>query len=172
MMFRKRTPKMPHKYLLKEFEEFARSGNKADLLMQHVSQRIHMHIPRYNWVGFYLIDKKDPFALTLGPYTGSFTPSPNLSLDQGLCGSAVTTRRVMIVDDVAESPDYLKASDLVKSQISVPVMANGRVVGVFNIESYFRATFKPAQERDFAEACAKVVGKSLEKTMVPDLVNV
>jgi L-methionine (R)-S-oxide reductase len=165
MVCRKRTPKMPHKYLLKEFEDFARSANKVELLMQHVSQRIHMHIPRYNWVGFYLLDKKDPYTLLLGPHTGSFTPNPKISLDQGISGSAVSTRRTMIVDDVSESADYIKVSDLVKSQISVPVIANTRVVGVFNIESYFRASFKADVERNFAEACAKVVGKCMEKTM-------
>ena len=163
---------MPHKYLLKEFEEFARSASKAETLMQHVSQRIHMHIPRYNWVGFYLIDKKDHSTLALGPYVGSFTPNPKISLDQGVSGLAVSTRRVVVVDDVTESATYLKVSELVKSQISVPVVAGGRTVGVFNIESYFRATFKPDQERDFTEACARVVGKCMERTMAPDLVNV
>jgi putative methionine-R-sulfoxide reductase with GAF domain len=74
----------------------------------------------------------------------------------------------MIVDDIADSADYIKVSDLVKSQISVPVMANARVVGVFNIESYFRATFKADVERNFAEACAKVVGKSMEKSMAAE----
>jgi L-methionine (R)-S-oxide reductase len=156
---------MPHKYLLKEFEEFARTTSKAETLMQQVSQRIHMHIPRYNWVGFYLIDKNDPYSLSLGPHTGSFTPNPKISLDQGISGSAVSTRRVMVVDDVAESPDYIKISDLVKSQISVPVIAGSKVMGVFNIESYFRATFKPDVERNFAEACAKIVGKALEKSL-------
>ena len=84
---------MPHKYLLKEFEDSARSAAKAETLMQHISQRIHMHIPRYNWVGFYLVDKKDPSTMLLGPHTGSFTPTPKLSLDEGLAGSAISTRR-------------------------------------------------------------------------------
>jgi L-methionine (R)-S-oxide reductase len=163
---------MPHKYLLKEFEEFARTSSKAETLMQHVSQRIHAHIPRYNWVGFYLIDKNDPYSLSLGPHVGSFTPTPKISLDQGISGAAVSTRRMIVVDDVADSPDYIKVSDLVKSQISVPLMAGSKVMGVFNIESYFRATFKPDVERNFAEACAKVVGKLMEKATAAELVNV
>lgn len=162
---------MPHKYLLKEFEEFARTSSKAETLMQHVSQRIHAHIPRYNWVGFYLIDKNDPYSLSLGPHVGSFTPTPKISLDQGISGAAVSTRRMIVVDDVADSADYIKVSDLVKSQISVPIMAGSKVMGVFNIESYFRATFKPDVERNFADACAKVVGKLMEKALAAELVN-
>jgi L-methionine (R)-S-oxide reductase len=163
---------MPHKYLLKEFEDFARSALDAESLMQRVSQRIHLHIPRYNWVGFYLIDKRDPSMLTLGPHTGSFTPSPKISLNQGLCGFAASMRRTILADNVAEEPHYIQASDLVKSQISVPVMAGANAVGVFNVESYFMATFKPTVEREFVENCAKAVGKCFEKTVRADLVHV
>ncbi len=163
---------MPHKYLLKEFEDFAGSATNPESLMQHVAQRIHMHIPRYNWVGFYLIDRKDSAMLVLGPHTGSFTSSPTLSLNQGLCGSAAASGRVIVADNVAEDPRYLQSSDLVKSQISVPIVRGGKTVGVLNIESYFLATFRNAEERQFVENCARIVGRCLEKTAVRDLVNV
>ncbi len=140
--------------------------------MQHVSERIHLHIPRYNWVGFYLIDKKDSTALTLGPYVGSFTPSPKISLNQGLCGSAAFTRRITVADNVADDPRYIQASDLVKSQISVPVMSDDTPVAVFNVESYFLATFKPTLEHSFVETCASIVGKFFARTMTRDLVRV
>ena len=66
---------MPHKYLLKEFEEFARSAAEPNAMMQRVSQRIHMHIPRYNWVGFYLVDPKDPSMLVLDRTPAASRPS-------------------------------------------------------------------------------------------------
>jgi L-methionine (R)-S-oxide reductase len=162
---------MPHKYLIKEFEEFGRSAANADSLMERVSQRIHMHIPRYNWAGFYLVDKKDSGMLVLGPHTGSFTPTPKISLNQGLCGAAASAGRVMVADNVADDPRYIAACDMVKSQISVPVVAGGRTAAVFNVESYFMSTFKPTQEREFVETCAKIVGRCFERTTVRDLVN-
>ncbi len=139
--------------------------------MQHVAQRIHMHIPRYNWVGFYLTNKKDASTLVLGPYTGSFTPKPTLSLNQGLCGWAASTGRVVAADNVAEEPRYMQASDLVKSQIVVPMMAGSKTLAVMNVESYFLSAFRAAQERDFVQACAKVVGQRLARTAALDLVN-
>jgi L-methionine (R)-S-oxide reductase len=163
---------MPHKYLVKEFEDFARSAASAESLMQHMSQRIHEHIPRYNWVGFYLIDKKDAYTLVLGPYAGSFTPNPKISLNQGICGSAASSGRTAVADNVAQDPRYLQASDLVRSQISVPLVAGGKAVGVFNVESYFMSTFTQAAERDFVEACAKIAARCLEKTVAFSLVNV
>lgn len=162
---------MPHRYLAKEFEDFARSAATAESVMQHVAQRVHMHIPRYNWVGFYLINKNNPSTLVLGPHAGSFTPNPKISLDQGLCGSAASIGHVVVADNVAEDPRYIQASDMVKSQISVPVMVVGKAVAVLNVESYFLATFKPAEEREFVETCAKIVGKCFERTVALDLVH-
>jgi L-methionine (R)-S-oxide reductase len=162
---------MPHKYLLKEFEDLARSATDAESLMKRVSQRIHLHIPRYNWVGFYLIDKKDPSTLVLGPHAGSFTPTPKITVSQGLCGFAATMRRTIVADNVAEEPNYIQASDLVKSQISVPVIVGAAAAGVFNVESYFVATFKPTVERDFVENCAKLVARCFSRTLMPAFAN-
>lgn len=155
---------MPHKYLTREFEEFGKSAEDTKSLMQYISQRIHAHIPRYNWVGFYLADPTDPNALVLGPHTGSFAPNPTILVNQGLCGAAFSNRQVIVADNVAEDHRYLCASDMVKSQICVPVLAGGRPTGVFNIESYFTATFRPDVERQFAETCARIVGTCAERT--------
>lgn len=162
---------MPHKYLIKEFEELGRSAGNAEPVMQRISERIHAHIPRYNWVGFYLVDRKDSSSLLLGPHTGSFTPNPKISMSQGLCGAAASNGRIVIADNVADDPRYLAVSDMVKSQISAPVMAGIRTVGVFNVESYFMSTFKPAVEREFVEACATIVGKCFVRTAVSDLIS-
>ena len=59
-----------------------------------------------------------------------------------------------------------------KSQISAPVLAGARVLGVFNVESYFMATFKPAVERDFVEGCTRIVARCFGRTLSPDFVNV
>ena len=163
---------MPHKFLLKEFEDFSRSARDAKALMQHVSQRIHMEVLRYNLISFYLIDKNDFTTLVLGPYAGSFTPAPRLSLNEGITGAAASIGRVIVADNVAEDPRYVLTSDLVKSQISAPILVAGKPAGVFNVESYFLSAFKPAQEREFVEACAKIVGRSLESTRAVDPVNV
>jgi L-methionine (R)-S-oxide reductase len=162
--------RMPHKYLLKEFEEFARSAAEPEAMMQRISQRVHLHIPRYNWAGFYLVDKNDPSSLVLGPHTGSFTPTTKISWNQGLCGAAAATRRVIVADNVAEDPRYIQASDLVKSQISVPIIAGNKIVAIFNVESYFLAAFKAAQEREFLDACAKILSRCFARTVATDMV--
>jgi putative methionine-R-sulfoxide reductase with GAF domain len=80
-------------------------------------------------------------------------------------------RRAIVADNVAEDPRYIQASDLVKSQISMPIMAGNKLVAVFNVESYFISAFKPAQEREFVEACARVVSRCFARTVTSDLVH-
>ena len=129
--------------------------------MEQIGERLHEEIARYNWVGFYLRDKSDPNTLVLGPFTGSFSPHERISIDVGLCGAAVTSASTVVVNDVAEDIRYLPGSEIVKSEIVVPVFALRNVVAVMDINSYFAGTFTP-EERSFVEGCAGIVGKYME----------
>jgi len=152
-----------HEELLKEFEAFGRSadGTKSVMLMQHISKRLHEVMARYNWVGFYLMEVFPSETLVLGPYCGSFMPTLRIPLDQGLCGAAATSGETVVVNNVGADPRYL-GSDLVKSNIVVPIFVKRRVVAELDIESYFADTFT-TQERKFIECCAILVGRYMEK---------
>ncbi len=147
--------------LLGEFEAYSHSADGATSLMQHVSQRLHEEMARYNWVGFYLMEAPTFDALVVGPCAGSFNPTPRIPLDKGLCGAAATSGKTVAVNDVAADPRYL-GSDLVKSNIVVPIVARKRVVAELCIESYFADTFSSAEQK-FVESCAALVGRRMEK---------
>jgi L-methionine (R)-S-oxide reductase len=151
-----------HNELLKEFGYLAQSARTADALMEAIVQRLHDTMTRYNWVGFYLLDKARPGSLVLGPHVGSFEPHESISLDKGLCGAAATTKKTVVVNDVAKDPRYLRGSELVKSEMVVPVFTRNALFGEIDINSYFANTFT-ADEQQFVEACAAVVANYLEK---------
>jgi GAF domain-containing protein len=153
-----------YKDLLQEFQGLARSVTNPESLMQRISQRVHAEVARYNWVGFYLLDKDDPNLLVLGPFAGSFTPLQSISLDQGLCGSAAATGRTVIVNNVSQDPRYLSASDIVKSELVAPVFAHKKLIGEIDVESYFTETFQE-DDREFVEACAVIVGRYFENLL-------
>lgn len=147
--------------LLEEFEVFGRSANGVKPFMQHISERLHDEMARYNWVGFYFMEAPAFDALVLGPCAGSFSPTLRIPLDKGLCGAAATSGKTVVINDVKSDPRYL-GSDLVKSNIVVPIFAKKRVVAEICIESYFGNTFHPAEQK-FIEACAALVGRYMEK---------
>jgi L-methionine (R)-S-oxide reductase len=150
-----------HEKLLTEFETYTRSLPGAKSLMQRMSQRLHEEMARYNWVGFYLMEAPIFDVLVLGPYVGSFMPTLRIPLDKGLCGAAASSGATVVVNDVGSDPRYL-GSDLVKSNIVVPIFVKKQVAAELCIESYFANTF-PAAEQKFIESCAGFVGQHMEK---------
>jgi len=155
-----------HAKLLQECQEFARIAPNAEKLMQRISDRLHAEFTRYNWVGFYLVDKTNPRLLVLGPYTGSFTPHELISFEQGLCGAAATSGKTVIVHNVADDKRYLSGSGIVKSEIVVPIFASGKLSCELDVESYFTESFRADEESRFVEACAQIVADYLHRTPV------
>ena len=158
-------PMSRYEELLEEFEAYGRSADGAKstivMLMQHISQRLHEEMTRYNWVGFYWMEVSPSEALALGPYVGSFMPTMRIPLDKGLCGAAATSGETVVVNNVGADPRYL-GSDLVKSNIVVPMFVKKRVVAELCIESYFADTFTPPEQK-FIESCAALVSRHMEK---------
>ena len=147
--------------LLEEFEAYGRSADGVKPLMQRISQRLHEEMARYNWVGFYLMEEPGFKALLLGPHSGSFVPTPRIPLDKGLCGAAATSGKTVVINNVAADPRYI-GSDLVKSNIVVPIFVKRRVTAELCIESYFVDAFGVPEQR-FIESCAALVGRYIEK---------
>jgi len=151
-----------HQDLLKEFGYYAQSARTVEALMEQMAQRLHDTMTRYNWVGFYLVDKNDFSRLKLGPQVGSFDPPEFISLDRGLCGVAARTAKTVVTNDVTADPRYISGSELVKSEIIVPLFAAKQLFGEIAINSYFGNTFTP-EEQMFVEACGALVIGYLEK---------
>ncbi len=147
--------------LLKEFERYGRSADGVKSLMQHIAERLHEAMTRYNWVGFYWMEAPAFEALVLGPYNGSFMPTLRIPLDKGLCGAAATSGKSVVINNVKADPRYL-GSDLVKSNMVVPIFVKNRVVAELCIESYFSDTFDRPEQK-FIEFCAALVGRYMEK---------
>jgi L-methionine (R)-S-oxide reductase len=151
-----------HQELLEGFRQFARTAANTAVLMKHISQQLHDHLTRYNWVGFYLVDQDDPGILVVGPYVGSFSPIERIPINKGLCGAAATMRQTVLVNDVATDPRYLSGFEMVKANMVVPIFARNEVVAELDIESYFTNTFTRS-EQTFVEDIAALVGKYMEK---------
>jgi L-methionine (R)-S-oxide reductase len=150
-----------HQELLKDFGYFAQTARTIDALMEHIVEKLHATMTRYNWVGFYLLDKGSG-QLALGPHVGSFEPHERVALDKGLCGRAATTGQSVLVNNVAEDPRYLAGSELVKSEMVVPIFVKKQLYGEIDINSYFVNTFT-GEDQAFIEGCAALVSGYLEK---------
>jgi L-methionine (R)-S-oxide reductase len=147
-----------------EVARLAASAASAHELMTKMASLLHERMLKYNWVGFYMLDEgTQPPVLVLGPFQGAMTPHTRIPLHQGICGAAASTGKTVVVDDVAKDPRYLACSLETKSEIVAPMFRRGKVAGELDIDSHFAAAFS-AEDREFVEYCAALVGKKLESS--------
>lgn len=139
------------------------SSSSADALMKGIVALLHEKLTRYNWVGFYMLEKDgDRNVLVLGPFKGTMTPHTRIPLNQGICGAAASTGKTIVVDNVNSDSRYLACSLETKSEIVVPIFVHGKVVGELDIDSHFLAAFGP-DDRKLCEHAAVVLGQFLER---------
>jgi len=151
--------------ILEELDRLSRAAGPVEDLMWEVVKLLHDRMPKYNWVGFYMLEKsagQHPALLVLGPFQGAMTPHTRIPLNQGICGAAASTGKTVVVDDVSKDSRYLACSVETKSEIVVPVFVQGKVVGELDIDSFFPAAFSK-EDQQLVEFCASLIGKQLEK---------
>ena len=107
-------------------------------------------VPDYTWVGIYLLVGNE---LVLGPYEGKPSPHTRIPLGRGICGAAAAEKQTIIVDDVNADPRYLACSVETRSEIVVPIIHQGEVLGEIDIDSDRTAAFGE-RDRTLLEAVA------------------
>src|SRR5579864_237674 len=145
-----------------EASEIAKAAPAATDLMRQMVKLLHHRMLKYNWVGFYMLEPgAQPPMLVLGAFEGAMTPHTRIPLNQGICGAAASSGRMIVIDDVSKDSRYLACSLETKSEIVVPIFAHGKVVGELDIDSHFPAAFTP-EHQALVQHCAILVGKKLE----------
>jgi L-methionine (R)-S-oxide reductase len=103
-----------------------RIANAANL-----SALVYHALPELNWVGFYFYDGHE---LVVGPFQG-LPACVRIALDRGVCGAAARTRETQRVADVHAFPDHIACDAASRSELVVPLVREGALVGVFDIDS-------------------------------------
>ena len=147
--------------LISELDALAKSAPSGEALMKAIVALLHEKLTKYNWVGFYMLEKIGGDTLVLGPFKGTMTPHTRIPLNQGICGAAASSGRTIVVDNVNSDPRYLACSLETKSEIVVPVFVHGKVAGELDIDSHFLAAFGP-DDRQLCEHAAALLGRFLE----------
>ena len=83
------------------------------------------------WVGFYLVKNNE---LVLGPFQGPVACT-RIKKGRGVCGTSWEKAETLIVPDVEKFPGHIACSSASRSEIVIPMMKNGNVVGVLDVDS-------------------------------------
>ena len=108
------------------------------------------------WVGFYFVKQtRDSWQLVLGPFQGPLACT-RINYGKGVCGTAWKQKQTIIVPNVDEFPGHIACSSLSKSEIVVPVIRNGEVVAVLDIDSKDLNTFSFTDKEYLEDILGKI----------------
>lgn len=106
-----------------EPDPIANMANAAALLFEY--------LPDLNWAGFYRLIGDE---LVLGPFQGK-TACIRIAMGKGVCGTAAATRETQLVEDVHAFPGHIACDAASASELVVPIVSQGRLIGVLDLDS-------------------------------------
>ena len=120
--------------------------------LANIAALLWQGLPQINWCGFYLMDGG---SLLLGPFCG-LPACIRIPLGRGVCGTAAASGDVQRVIDVHAFPGHIACDSASNAEIVLPIRANGRVIGVLDIDSPALDRFDEADEAGLREIVALV----------------
>ncbi|TDK23230.1 GAF domain-containing protein [Luteimonas aestuarii] len=129
-----------------------RIANAANL-----SALLYHALPALNWAGFYFFDGTE---LVVGPFQG-LPACVRIPLDKGVCGAAATTRQAQRIEDVHAFPGHIACDAASRSELVVPLVRDGELVGVLDLDSPELARFDVEDQRGI-ETIAAIYVEALQ----------
>ena len=127
-----------------EPDEIANAANCSALLFEQM--------PDLNWAGFYFL--RSPDELVVGPFQGR-PACVRIKVGKGVCGTAVQRKESIRVEDVDAFPGHIACDSASRSELVVPLIKDGKVIGVLDLDSPIPARFD-ADDQAGIEAIAKI----------------
>jgi GAF domain-containing protein len=103
----------------------------------NMSALLYESLPALNWVGFYFLEEGE---LVLGPFQGRVACT-RIAMGRGVCGAAAERRETVVVQDVHAFPGHIACDSASRSEIVVPLLQEGRLLGVLDLDSPQLARF-------------------------------
>ncbi|MBK8380403.1 MAG: GAF domain-containing protein [Ignavibacteria bacterium] len=145
-----------YKLLLPQIDALIKDEINFIANISNITSVLKYSFDNFLWVGFYFTDNNNPGELVLGPFQGRVACT-RIKFGQGVCGTSAERKETIIVNDVNEFPGHIVCDSLSKSEIVVPVLKNGKVLGVLDIDS--------ERYGNFDETDKKFLSKMLENIL-------
>jgi len=115
-----------------------------------VACELHHAFDAFDWTGFYRVTSAE--MLTIGPYQGTHG-CLRIPFSKGVCGAAARTKSTQLVPDVEAFPGHIACSSTTRSEIVVPLMHEGEVVAVLDVDSNAAGAFDDVDRLALESIC-------------------
>jgi len=159
-----RLPKAAHYRQLKAQLAALFAGERNGLAnAANMAALLHQALPDLNWVGFYFLEGGE---LVLGPFQGKVA-CVRIAVGRGVCGTAAQRKDTVVVPDVHAFQGHIACDDASRSEIVVPLLKDGRLLGVLDLDSPHLARF----DQEDADGLNEAVGMLLQCSELGRLVD-
>jgi L-methionine (R)-S-oxide reductase len=124
---------------------------------------LYQMLPDVNWVGFYFLQGGE---LVLGPFQGKVA-CVRIPLGRGVCGTAAARKEILVVPDVNQFPGHIACDAASRSEIVLPLVQAGRLLGVLDLDSPNLSRFDH-EDRDGLQAAASLLLRSSQLDKLSD----
>ena len=118
--------------------------------LSNASALLNVFLSDVNWVGFYVMKDGE---LVLGPFQG-LPACVRIPVGRGVCGTAAAKKETMVVEDVHAFPGHIACDAASNSEIVIPLIKNGEVIGVLDIDSPIKNRFSPEDKNGLEQFVA------------------
>ncbi|NCP19469.1 MAG: GAF domain-containing protein [Erythrobacter sp.] len=123
--------------------------------MANLAALIWSFVPDLNWAGFYRVVEDE---LVLGPFIGR-PACIRIAMGAGVCGTAAASGETQLVEDVHAFPGHIACDSASESELVVPVIRDGRVIAVIDLDSPKKGRFGEADARGMEALAGRIAGR-------------
>ncbi|ACM14895.1 GAF domain-containing protein [Bacillus cereus group sp. TH43LC] len=129
--------------VIKQLDALLTGESNVVANLSNASALLNQFLDRVNWVGFYVTEGNQ---LVLGPFQG-MPACVRIPFGRGVCGVAAETKTTQLVADVHQFPGHIACDSASNSEIVVPIIKDGNVIGVLDIDSPEKNRFDEVDQR-------------------------
>ncbi len=137
----------------RQLRGLAETDNDPLALSANFVALLNSAMPNINWLGIYVARSED---LVLGPFQG-LPACVRIPFGQGVCGTAAANRQTLRVADVHEFDGHIACDPASNSELVVPLIADGRLLGVLDIDSPLHGRFTADDQAGVESLCRQFI---------------
>jgi len=133
--------------LVKQVKSLLKKEDHLITNLSNFTAALKQTFAKINWIGFYLFEGE---KLYLGPFQGKVACT-EIQIGSGVCGTSAKERKTIIVDDVDKFPGHIACDVESKSEIVIPIVKDGKLFGVLDLDSTEFSSFNETDKKYLEE---------------------
>lgn len=142
-----------YEHLLKQVDSLLEGERDWVANLANAASLLYFSLEQVNWCGFYLLKGEE---LVLGPFMGK-PACVRIPMGKGVCGTAAAERETQVVPDVFQFPGHIACDADSRSEIVVPMMSEGHLLGVLDIDSPVKNRFDQVDRKYLEQFADRII---------------